>query len=486
MGDGPKTAGGQLLETDSMHRECLPPGRLTSPLVVDMSPVHLTTLEAARRQGVILVRHDCEGLQVLESCRAPGDYGYLGLPPQTERAHLQGKEVVLNLPQLGTALTRGSKDRDGVSLQLLVAGRHATTTTVLGTPALEGDCAGATHFVRSIDVGAFALAEVHGEPQLDIDLFERVASDKSAGPVNRLDGNPDECKKGTVTDQQPPLACSTPLRLVLIELAAEARKRTPKPPRSERLTTPPRPFLVPCEHGQVRLGAKCTTEELAKGLPYRCRDREQCQTQCELASAESCSLLGYLKSRDEPESALAAYQKGCEGGDPNGCLGAAVLLAPKGKDDAAQALELLETACNGGQFFACEELGLAHLLAAKPDKQKAEVAIARACNAGLPSACSRLANHLALEKEPPFERMLGLYQRACHGPDPLACAQVASMYFHGKGVTASEEEAKGWFKVACSHGYEGGSYVDKVRFDCENERLLPCRCPPGDPLCECP
>ena len=116
----------------------------------------------------------------------------------------------------------------------------------------------------------------------------------------------------------------------------------------------------------------------------------------------------------------------CEGGDPKGCFGLALMLS-KGEGVAvnkARAAELYERACSQGEPKGCTQLGLMNIQGDGIPLDKAKAA--------------------------------ALYERACTGKIGSGCFNLGAMYEKGNGVPASLEKAAELYKRACDAGSAGG------------------------------
>ena len=108
----------------------------TTPLIVDWQPEQRTDLEAAIREGVVVVRLDKKGLKILAGCKLQhGDYGYVGVVTKKEVIQLKtAQQVAANLPltggvlgaQIGGELSRGAT----LELSFVPTDRATLQTTV--------------------------------------------------------------------------------------------------------------------------------------------------------------------------------------------------------------------------------------------------------------------------------------------------------------------------------------------------------------------
>lgn len=140
------------------------------PFVVEWDATDLTTFEAQARRDVILVRYEGCTLTPLYGCKDGGLAGRLGAyaPPQWTSGGLEALEIE-NLDDLYTRLPLGvasfaGRVQRGESLKLsyFVSGMVTSTRDILfeeDARRVSPECARATHFVRSYNLGAFSLAQ---------------------------------------------------------------------------------------------------------------------------------------------------------------------------------------------------------------------------------------------------------------------------------------------------------------------------------------
>ncbi|NJK33062.1 MAG: hypothetical protein HC927_11995, partial [Deltaproteobacteria bacterium] len=131
---------------------------LAEPLIVDWGSDDRTDLEVAMGSGLVIASYDCNSFRVLESCRVAGGYAFKGVGRKEDVIQIVGRdELHANLP-LGAAKFEAGLDRSSaIDIALVTVGKHLSQVASVSRVQLEGDCEGATHFVRSAIVGAFAV-----------------------------------------------------------------------------------------------------------------------------------------------------------------------------------------------------------------------------------------------------------------------------------------------------------------------------------------
>jgi TPR repeat protein len=467
----------------------------TSPLIVDWNPEQRADLEEAIHDGVAVMAYDARGLKLLKGCNIAGDYGYLGVTTKTQVVRLESAEdVAVNLPLAGAGIAGkiGAEFGQGATLDIamVMVGKQRTTWNNVSRADLAGGskCEGATHYVRGVTIGAFAMVTgTKQKARAAAEIFgigASAGSEKSAG-VDNSDGKLEACETADPGLEKPPGQCAAILRVEL-EPIADASTAAAKPDVAAD-------EVHGCAQGWVFAGGKCTRE--AKGVAHVCErsDVDDCATQCRQGDAQSCNHFGVLIERGKaPGDAKAAFAKGCEGGSASACgnLGSRLLMRDKKGAMAAlqkaclqghahscrvaaaevfagrgveknetKAIALYGAGCNGGDLQSCVDLAVIYSGAAKtvpPDSKKALFLFERACNGGLASACSTagLQHEMGMGVPRSPESAVRLVARACE-LSSQECFRLAILHQNGSGVAQSDEHAKELFTRACKAG-DGG------------------------------
>jgi formylglycine-generating enzyme required for sulfatase activity len=184
------------------------------------------TLNTLRREGVVAVRYKSEGcnveLEVLPNCIGKGSYSYEPYSSNDRKVIGNAQELYAALP-LGAARLAG-KLKGHRALRIddqLVGVATLPPATVVSANTLQGPgCSKATHVIRRIYLGGFAMAS--GQK-------ERLAAPASlfgAGmggnkerllPSEASEGNPGQCAQALSTGEEQPL-CSAPVRIELVPI----------------------------------------------------------------------------------------------------------------------------------------------------------------------------------------------------------------------------------------------------------------------------
>jgi hypothetical protein len=206
-----------VAEADDQVATCKVAKDPLNPLVVEWPGTAKVDLEAVSKQSVVVVSYRGCTLKVLSGCSAKGKYQFVDTTPTRDKVAIgSDTDLFARLP-LGAASLKGEL-RAGSTLELdyVAVGQHLASAP----GKLAGDCEGATHYVRSMTVGAYSLdafasaagaAEVGvGSAGAGVGRREQVRRLRGAGDV-------DGCSKAGSRS-----TCSAVLQLGLTPLAGAA------------------------------------------------------------------------------------------------------------------------------------------------------------------------------------------------------------------------------------------------------------------------
>lgn len=407
--------------------ECADDQSMAEPLIVDWGSDDRTDLEVAMRDGIVVASYDCNSFRVLENCKAAGGYKFAGVSRKEDVIQIVGQdELHANFP-LGAAKFAAGLDRSSaIDVALVTVGKHRALTGKLSQVDLEGDCEGATHFVRSAVVGAFAVGTgTRGHAAAVAEVFKLGdvggSSTSEQQSLNR-DGDLAACGASNPLDETPPPQCQSLLRVELVAL-------TEKPVEGEAANGEADTLANVCTvEGFVWDGQKCTKESNAKGFRCNPQDAAECKTQCDLGNADSCYNLAALTSMGKaggPPDAAAAlplYAKACDGDNLSACSTLAFRL--DWKTEGERAVALLQKACDGGRAYDCRSLGTEFVRGTRiaKDNARGEKLLAGACSAGDAFACGDLASHYYDNKQ--AARGLSVLEKDCEAGNGNSCSKM--------------------------------------------------------------
>jgi hypothetical protein len=206
--------------------KCHAQASATQPLIVEWPSAARGELEAIveNHKAIAVVHYEGCEMRVLSGCNAPGQLAYVGYRnKKRDQVRIRNAdELYANLP-VGAASLEAKLDRAGeLDVDMMLVGQYEGNVDDISAANLTGDCAGATHVVRSVAVGAFdfhsgASAAVSGGAHL---LGAGAGGSTSAAEDSiARDGNVDACEVAKVGDADAPNDCGALVRIEVVELA---------------------------------------------------------------------------------------------------------------------------------------------------------------------------------------------------------------------------------------------------------------------------
>jgi hypothetical protein len=234
---GSGNAASQLVKTPEYapagQAKCSIQKSQANPLVVEWPSPDRLELESTLRQGLAVVHYaGCE-LSLLNRCRVSSLYRYLGATRTEDRVEVKDEdELYANLP-MGAASLEGKLHRAGkLTVDMQLVGRLEADRTKVWGDELLGECAGATHFVYGVIVGAFDFyaggdADVGG----GIGIQQAGVGGGSHAERESLTkaGDQTACLKATSWDKAPPEGCGALIRIEVVPIEAARAGIAPPP-----------------------------------------------------------------------------------------------------------------------------------------------------------------------------------------------------------------------------------------------------------------
>ncbi|HHH11670.1 MAG TPA: sel1 repeat family protein, partial [Sorangium sp.] len=504
----PPISANNALEETPIH--CADIAGKVSPLIVDWPSKSRLDLELGMKDGLVIVSYTCKRFEVLHDCHATGRYAFAGVSRKEDVIQLTNQdEVRANLPfqaiTVGAEMKRGS----AIDLALIRVGRHTTTVTQLARSSLEGECSGATHFVRAAAVGAFAMRSgTLGKIGAAVEVFGAAVGSHSRAErqLTKNDGALSACRTSSALQKQPPDQCQAPLQLTLYPLsdhvipAADSQQGNQEPAATSTHNS--------CPKGFVWAWDKCTRREQAKSISCRQDDVAGCSKHCAAGDADSCFNLGRLYQRgiivnQDYARARKHFAAACKAGHALACkeAGASALQecivkrkiakaaanpnptapAPKSGNgskpsttpassasgrpipncDAALKAKVVGAvkACDGGLAHACWWVATTPKLVALSGRD--EIALhQRACDLGHGSACGflgmRYVRGSGVKKD--VARGIGILERSCDAGKALDCWWLAQVYEKGEATPRNPRARASALSRGCRGGYANACY----------------------------
>ena len=164
-----------------------------NPLIVEWPGTSKVSLDSQSQKGLVVVSYVGCVLKVLTSCQAGGAYDLKPVTPVRDKVSIENEtELYARLP-LGVASLKGElSTAQRLDLEYVAIGQREAAKPPV---SLSGECAGATHYVRSIMVGAYGLDAVgKGKVAGGATVGESGAGGERSESVRRLRGSGDVVK----------------------------------------------------------------------------------------------------------------------------------------------------------------------------------------------------------------------------------------------------------------------------------------------------
>lgn len=441
---------GDALRGDGASADCSPSDDDRS-LIVDLRTEDRKDMETMLRQGRIpVVSYDCKDMKLLRRCSLEAKFEYLGASPRKNVRSIENTDAIAaEVPLASASLKASVQAGRKVDIALAEVGTRASSFELVAKQELKGveagDCDAATHFVRAVDVGAFAIAQrTSGEAAAAAAIFSASASGDSKSAMSSMnsEGKLDACERAKESDDDAPEGCRVPLRVHLRRVSADAKEKEAKAQEAanaqEKASGGDSPFASkadpPCPEGKVRAeGGSCVAP--SPNIRYQCRSNDvaECRTQCDKGHLGSCERLGTLLLYGLPAA---------KPGEP-----------PKMDRDPKAAIAILEKACDvknrDAELRGCSALAHAYRSALMP--------IPKPPTPGSPPPPPPKPPTDAERKEA-HDKGVAVLDVACKRLDAIACYNLANAHENGMGpvVKGDADRAMHYYKRACSLGNVSG------------------------------
>lgn len=217
MTDGPKNA---------LHARtvCKVGTTQPKPLIVEWPTELRADLEARAKRGPMAVRYQGCEMEVLERCKVPGTYHYAAVSPKTETIAITNeRELYASLPIGAMGLEAKLKAKGQLTIDMVLVGKWLADRPAYAPDDLRGDCAGATHVIAGLAVGAFSFRSGSGtQASAGATVSGIGASGSSASTQETLmtDGDMKACGRADSTNAAPVAGCSALVRLDTVAIGA--------------------------------------------------------------------------------------------------------------------------------------------------------------------------------------------------------------------------------------------------------------------------
>jgi len=142
-------------QADDQQATCKVARDPLNPLVVEWPGTAKVDLETASRRGLVAVSYSGCTMKILSSCEIKGDYDFEETTPARDRIEISdNNELFARLPLGAASLKAELSAGSSLELDYIAVGQRVAESA---PKSRRGDCQGATHYVRTITVGAFKL-----------------------------------------------------------------------------------------------------------------------------------------------------------------------------------------------------------------------------------------------------------------------------------------------------------------------------------------
>lgn len=225
-----RSIGAELAGGPTTCKAARPP---TDPDLLGWDPGSRGDLVAASQQGIVVVRYERVGcdmvLKVLSGCTAnAATYKYTAYAETRTTVAEDEASLYASFPLMATKLSAQVKAGNVIRADYQLAGIQTLPAgTKVTREGLEGDCSDATHIVRTIHRGAFAMAAMNSQM---VAAEGSLIGGELGSKVHTIDKAGDARRCLTEADQ-PVAGCDVPLRVQLMPLpAAEGSAQPAVPP----------------------------------------------------------------------------------------------------------------------------------------------------------------------------------------------------------------------------------------------------------------
>ncbi len=287
----------------------------TKPLVVEWPSAERADLEARASEGTVVVAYrGCE-FKILADCRpGEGAYSYVAVSPMNDRLRIRNRDELYASVPIGAVglegrLTSGSE----LQVDMTMVGKFQASRRAFGRNELRGSCAGATHVVVGMTVGAFEFAtqqqrEAAGGAKV-LGVGAGAATRRSREVLSSA-GKRDRCAAATDRDTTPPANCRAVLRLELARVQAHVvPAAAPAAAAPAVVAGPPPPPSDECPEDAAVDDIRCTLDDPAAAVrcpPGTLFDGDRC---VESGAPRPPPVTGQATAEAEAESELSEFAR---------------------------------------------------------------------------------------------------------------------------------------------------------------------------------
>ncbi len=194
-----------------------------NPLIVEWPGTHKVDLESISKRGIVVVKLTGCKLEVLPRCEAKGAYKFEPVTPQRDALEIKDDaDLFSKLPVASSALKGELASGKMLKLDYVLVGQRLAATE---PEDFEGACAGGTHYVRTISVGAYNMemqSMAKSGADIDVGIVAAGSHNSSSRNRSRNSGDVGACASKTDIDEKNirGYGCGAPVRLGLAPLSS--------------------------------------------------------------------------------------------------------------------------------------------------------------------------------------------------------------------------------------------------------------------------
>ncbi len=201
------------------------------PLIVEWPSPERMELENKVRQGLVVVHYvGCE-MSVLDRCSVAAKYTYQGATRNQDKVEMKDEDSLYAHLPVGAGGLEATLQRTGrLTVDMNLVGRFEAEKASVRADELQGDCAGATHFVYGVTVGAF---DFYAGGQANVGASAGVGGVGAGGHSHAeretltKAGDQAACEKATPDDRAPPAQCGALIRIEVVPLGLAKQPTCP-------------------------------------------------------------------------------------------------------------------------------------------------------------------------------------------------------------------------------------------------------------------
>lgn len=192
-----------------------------NPLIIEWPGTEKVALESIAKRGLVMVRYEGCKLQILHRCEVKGSYGFDAVTVHRDTLEIKDdKDLFTRMPVHSSSLKGELASGKMLKLDYVLVGQQLAK----GDPAeMTGDCAGATHYVRTISLGAYEMttaSKAQSGADVNLGIIEAGGHSKSSRNRLRHSGDVPECADKKDIDEKniKTYGCTAPVQLGLAPL----------------------------------------------------------------------------------------------------------------------------------------------------------------------------------------------------------------------------------------------------------------------------